>query len=71
MAIYKAWLPTLADSTRQRLQQTATSIFADDLNCPNRQNWLLAQRESTQIAQRPGSRARDLKGHSLVVNPPG
>jgi len=38
MAIYTAWLPMLADSRRQRLQQTAASIFADDLNRPNRQN---------------------------------
>ena len=65
MAIYKAWLPMLADSRRQRLQQTAASIFADDLKRPNRQNSLLAQRESTRIAQRLGSRARGLSPTGL------
>jgi len=65
MAIYEAWLPMLADSTRQRLPQTAASIFADDLKRPNRQNSLLAQRESTRIAQRLGSRARGLSPTGL------
>jgi hypothetical protein len=30
MASYKTWLSILADSMRQRLQQTAVCIFADD-----------------------------------------